>query len=282
MEEKQKNQKQIRKSSAGDTDLINSSEQDKLSASSAGEKLKEKKNEFKIDIEEMTKAGVYFGHRTSRSHPKMQPYIEGIKNTVHIIDLKKTAQKLEEALKFIKGLILEGKVILFVGTKVQSKNLTKDIAQECSMPYVSERWLGGSFTNFGTILKRMKLLKDLEEKKAKGEIRDYSKKERIKLERAIQGMKMKFEGIRTLERLPDAIFVLDMRKDKLAVKEARSKGVKVIGVCDTNVDPNMADYPIPANDDAISSVKYILEKVKEIILTTKSKEPETIKHEQNK
>ena len=228
-------------------------------------KEKTKKVDFKLDTEEMAQAGVHFGHRTSRVHPKMQPYLYGVRNTVHIIDLEKTKEKFEEALKFIQELISENKILLLVGTKIQVKDLVKEIAKDCSLPYVNERWLGGTFTNFEIIKKRIEYFKDLEKKKAAGELEKYTKKERAKIDQEIRDLEIKFGGIKNLEKLPDAILVLDMKKDEAAVKEARMKGVKVIGISDTNVDPTLADYPIPANDDAISSVKYILEKIKEVI-----------------
>ena len=228
-------------------------------------KEKTKKVDFKLDTEEMAQAGVHFGHRTSRVHPKMMPYLYGVRNTVHIIDLEKTKEKFEEALKFIQELISENKILLLVGTKIQVKDLVKEIAKDCSLPYVNERWLGGTFTNFEIIKKRIEYFKDLEKKKAAGELEKYTKKERAKIDQELRDLEIKFGGIKNLEKLPDAILVLDMKKDEAAVKEARMKGIKVIGISDTNVDPTLADYPIPANDDAISSVKYILEKVKEVI-----------------
>lgn len=235
------------------------------------EEKKNKEDEFNLDLEEMLRAGLHFGHRQSRGHPKMAPYLQGIRNTVHIIDLEKTAQKLREALKFIQELISQEKILLFVGTKIPIKNLVKEVAEKVGFPYVNERWLGGTFTNFEVIKKRVEYLKDLERKKESGELEKYTKKERIKINEELRKLKIKFEGIKEMERLPDAIFVIDMKKDYLAVKEARMKGIKVIGISDTNVDPTLADYPIPANDDAISSVKYILDKVQEVILSAKTK-----------
>jgi len=227
--------------------------------------VKAKKVDFKITPEEMAQAGLHFGHRTSRVHPKMIPYLYGVRNTVHIIDLEKTKEKLEEALKFIQELIIEKKILFIVGTKIQVKDLVKDMATECKLPYVNERWLGGTFTNFETIKKRIEYFKDLERKKAEGELEKYTKMERAGIDRELKDFDFKFEGIKNLERLPDAIFVLDMKKETTAVKEARMKGIKVIGISDTNCDPTLADFPIPANDDAIPSLKYILEKVKETI-----------------
>jgi len=230
------------------------------------------KQEFNLDVEEMAKAGLHFGHKTSKIHPKMEPYLYGVRNTIHIIDLEKTKEKLEEALNFIKNLISENKTLLIVGTKIQVKDLVKNMAKDCSLPYINERWLGGTFTNFEVIKKRIDYFKDLEKKKTEGQLEKYTKKERAKIDQELRDLEIKFGGIKNLEKLPDAIFVLDMKKDALAVKEARKKGILVIGISDTNVDPTLADYPIPANDNAISSVKYILDKVREVILKAKSKD----------
>ena len=238
-------------------------------AGPTGQAKIEKKKDFKINTEEMAQAGLHFGHRTSRINPKMMPYLSGVRNTVHIIDLEKTKEKFEEALKFIRQLISENKILLMVGTKVQVKELVKEMAIECGLPYVNERWLGGAFTNFGIIKKRIEYFKDLEKKKAGGELEKYTKKERANIDEELRDLDTKFGGIKNLEKLPDAIFVLDMKKENLAVKEARMEGIKVIGITDTNVDPTFADYPIPANDDAISSVKYILDKVVEVIKKAK-------------
>jgi len=232
---------------------------------------KEKKEDFNIDPEKMAEAGLCFGHRTSRINPKMKPYIYTARNSVHLIDLEKTAEKLKEALKFIQKLVSENKTLLLVGTKIQVKNLVKDFAEECNLSYINERWLGGTFTNFKIIRKRVEYFKELEEKKQKGALMKYTKKERGEIDKELKNLEIKFGGIKNLDSFPDAIFVLDMKKDDLAIKEARKKGIKVIGIADTNVDPTLADYPIPANDDAISSVKYILDKVKEVILKTKPK-----------
>jgi len=226
---------------------------------------------FDINTEEMAKAGLQFGHRTSRVHPQMKPYIFGAKNTIHLIDLEKSAEKLREALDFIKKIISEKKTLLLIGTKIQIKDLVKQTAQECQLPYVNERWLGGTITNFETIKKRITYFKDLENKKKMGELAKYTKKERAKIDKELKDLEVKFEGIKNLEKIPEVIFVLDMKKDELAVKEAKKKGVSVIGIADTNINPKLADYPIPANDDAISSVKYILERVKEVICQTLNK-----------
>jgi small subunit ribosomal protein S2 len=218
-----------------------------------------------LDIEQMQTAGLHFGHRVSRLHPKMKQYVVGVKNNVHIIDLEKTSKELQKALAFIASMAKEGKTVLFVGTKIQMKALVKSAAQDSSMPYVIERWLGGTFTNFETILKRVQYFKELESKKATGELEKYTKKERSMFDKELEILRRKFEGIRNLSKLPDAVFILDVKKDITCAKEARRKGIKIVGVVDTNIDPTLVDYPIPANDDAISSIKYILEKATETI-----------------
>ncbi|MBM3251043.1 MAG: 30S ribosomal protein S2 [Candidatus Nealsonbacteria bacterium] len=240
-------------------------------------KIKEKREKeekrgeenFGINAEEMARAGLNFGHRASNIHPKMKPYIVGIKNTVNIIDLEKTAEGLKQALRFIQKIIFEKKVLLLVGTKIQIKDLVKNIADDCGLPYVNERWLGGTITNFGTIKKRIDYFKDLEVKKEKGELEKYTKKERAGIDKELRDLGVKFGGIRNLEKIPEAIFVLDIKKDDLAIREAKRKGIVVIAIADTNVDPTLADFPIPANDDAISSVKYILDKVAEAVKKVK-------------
>lgn len=236
-----------------------------------GKSKKEKKDEFGINLEEMARAGVGFGHHTSKCYPRMKQYIFGARNTVHIIDLEKTSEKLKEALRFIQEFVSEGKILLLVGTKIQHRKTIKEIAKEHNLPYVSERWLGGTFSNFEVIRKRVEYFKELEKKQKEGGFEEYTKKEKIKLNRELEKLRMKFEGIKDMTRIPDAIFVVDIKKDGLAVKEAKMKGVKVIGIVDTNIDPFLADFPIPANDDAISSVKYILDKVSEVIKKTKIK-----------
>jgi small subunit ribosomal protein S2 len=224
---------------------------------------------LEIDTKEMMEAGVHLGHRTSKLHPKMGKFILGIRNTVHVIDLKKTAEHLEKALEFLQQLSKTGGTLLLVGTKPPLRNLVEKIAKDCNLPYVTERWLGGTFTNFEVISKRAKYFKELQRKKEAGELEKYTKKERQKFEKELQDLQTKFEGIKDMEKLPEAVFLCDIIKDKLALKEAKMKGIKTIAIVDTNADPTLVDYPIPANDDAISSVKYILEKVKEVIKKTK-------------
>lgn len=218
-----------------------------------------KKVKIKLpSLEEMLKAGVHFGHRTSKWNSKMKPYIFTTRNNVHIIDLEKTQEKLAETLKFIQKIKEKKGILLFVGTKVAAKEITSQIAKKCRMPYVNERWLGGTLTNFGIISKRLEYFRDLEEKKKKGELKKYTKKEQHQFGVELQKLERQFGGIKKMIKLPEGLLVIDVQKEKLAVKEARMKNIPVIGLCDTNADPSIIDYPIPANDDAITSLKLIL------------------------
>lgn len=242
----------------------------------------EKNNKQELDviedaeIEEMMKAGLHFGHQKNKKHPKMEQYIYGVRNGVSVIDVSKTRIKLNEALDFIYKSALNGKSVLLVGTKVQVKNLTKETAEECEIPYINERWLGGTITNFEIIKKRVDHLKNLEKRKEDGDLEKYTKKERIKIDREIDSLRVKFHGLKSLSKIPDIIFVLDVTHDDLAIKEAQVKKIKTVGIVDSSGNPDIIDYPIPANDDALSSVKYILDKFKEVIIKA-SKEKENKK-----
>jgi small subunit ribosomal protein S2 len=230
-----------------------------------------KGNKFDIDTNKMMEAGAHLGHQISKLHPKMKDYIFGVRNTIHIIDLEKTAVQLEKALEFIEELTKKGGILLLIGTKIPLRNLVKETADDCGIPYVNERWLGGTFTNFKIILERIKYFRGLEIEKKDGKLEKYTKKERVQFDKELKNLEVKFGGIENLEKIPEAIFVCDVKNDILAIKEARAKGVEVIAIVDTNVDPNLVDYPICANDGAVSSVQYILEKVKEAILSAKLK-----------
>ena len=219
---------------------------------------KEKEDKYQLSLEGMLKAGVHFGHKKSRRNPKMDPYIFGTRNNINIIDLEKTLDLFREALNFIEEIVQKKGTILLVGTKKQAKGAVRAVAEKAEIPYVNERWLGGTFTNFSNISKRIKYLIDQKEALEKGRLADYTKLERLKLEKALNKLEEKMGGLKRMTKIPDAVFVLDIKKDNLAVKEARQKGVKVIGLVDTNCDPTEVDYPIPANDDALSSLKYIL------------------------
>lgn len=221
------------------------------------------------EIEEMIKAGVHFGHSKTKRDPAMSQYIFGTRNNVEIIDLVQTKEKLKQSLDFIKNLASKGKTILLVGTQPAAKKVIEETGEEANMPKVSLRWIGGTLTNFKVISKRIETLERLEKEKATGEFEKYTKKERLDLDREIASLKTKFEGIRNMSKLPDAVLILDIKKDLTCAREARRKGIKIIGVVDTNIDPTLVDYLIPGNDDAISSIKYILEKIQETILNSK-------------
>ena len=227
-------------------------------------------DEVKIDVDEMLASGLGVGHTVSRLHPKMKDYVSGIKNNTNVIDLEKTAKELSRALKFISNIIADNKKIIFVGTKIQIKELVKKAAEDCDVPYVSERWLGGIFTNFTTISKRVEYFKAMENKKSIGEFEKYTKKERLKIDKELESLRVKFEGIKNMTKLPEAVFIADLKKDIICAREAKIKGIFIVAITDTNVDPTIVDYPIPANDDAISSVKYILDKVSETVKNAKS------------
>jgi len=227
--------------------------------------------DIKLSVEEMEKAGVNFGHKVSKLHPKMKPYVSGIKNNVHTFDLEKTSKEFSKALEFIARIISEGKTMIFVGTKIQMKSLVKTAAEECGMPYVTERWLGGTFTNFETIQKRVNYFKDLERRRASGDLAKYTKKEQLDFDKELALLKIKFEGIKNMAKLPEAVFIFGLDKDITCTREAKRKGIKIIALCDTNINPDIADYPVPANDDAISAVRYIIDKVKDAIISAKKK-----------
>jgi small subunit ribosomal protein S2 len=211
-----------------------------------------------ISLENMLKNGVHFGHMKSRRHPKMDEYIYTTRNNINIIDLQKTLKKLEEAMAFLKSVQKEGKPVLFVGTKKQTRALVRSLAERLSMPYVVERWIGGTFTNFKVIRNRAKYLREAEEMIAKGEFKKYTKLEQLKKMEEIEKLEKRMGGIKDMAELPGAVFVADVKDSAIAVQEARKLNVPVAGIVDTNTDPSSIDYPIPANDDAISSLKFVL------------------------
>lgn len=216
-------------------------------------------------IEEMLKAGMHFGHRTSKWHPKMAPFIYGSRNGIHVIDLAKAKEALSGALEFVKKTAAEGKVILFVGTKMQAKKIVRKSAEEAGMPYVCEKWLGGTLTNFAIIKKLIKNYKDLLEKKQAGKLEKYTKKEQLEFDRTIARLEIKVGGLVSLNKVPDVIFIWDIKKEKTALTEARKKGVIIVAVCDTNSDPTGVDYIMPANDDATKTIKLIMKLAAEAV-----------------
>ncbi|MSU74929.1 MAG: 30S ribosomal protein S2 [Candidatus Magasanikbacteria bacterium] len=214
---------------------------------------------------EMLKAGVHFGHQRSRWHPKMQPYIFGLRNGVHVIDLDKTLEQLASALQYVHDLAAKGKVILFVGTKRQARELVKVAALDCGMPYLTERWIGGLITNFDEFKRRMKKYKGIKEMFATGEIEKYTKKEQVVFQKQVEKMEKYLAGLVTLEKLPDALYIADLRVEKTAVAEAVRLNIPMVAVCDTNVDPTKVNYAIPANDDAVNSIKMIVNLMAEAV-----------------
>jgi small subunit ribosomal protein S2 len=234
-------------------------------SAAAAEKKAEKESYFasldlaklEVSLELMMKNGVHFGHQKSRRNPKMNEYIFTTRKGINIIDLQKTKEKIEEALEFIKQVRKEGKEILFVGTKVQAKDIVKDAAQSCNMPYVVERWLGGTFTNFKVIKGRTRYLVDSQEGFEKGEFKKYTKFEQMKKLEELEKMEKRMGGIKYMAELPRAIFASSVKEDELAISEAKKMGIPVIAIADTNTNPSKVDFPIPANDDAISSLRLI-------------------------
>jgi len=216
-------------------------------------------------IKEMMKAGLHFGHKQTFNHPKAGYFIVKSYEAIAGIDLKETLKALQSALDFIKEIVKQEGKILFVGTTAGAKQLVKELAQKYNYPYVDERWLGGTLTNFKTLALRIKTLKELEEQKKSDAWDKYTKKERIQFQKELDQLQKKFAGIRTLDKLPNAIFIIDTGLNKIAVKEAKLLNIPIIGVLDTDDDPTIIDYPIPANDSAKSSIKYILSKVEEAI-----------------
>src|SRR5271169_1332766 len=216
-------------------------------------------------MKELLEAGVHFGHQTKRWNPKMKEYIFGERNGIYIIDLQKTLKMFKEASKFVQDLAAEGRIILFVGTKRQAQDAIAEEAQRCSMFYVNQRWLGGLLTNWITVQKSVKRLKELDEMATDGRYDLLPKKEVIKLERERKHLQANLAGIKNMTRLPDAIFVIDSNKEQIAVRESRKLGIPVVAVVDTNCDPSEVDYVIPGNDDALRAIRLFTSKISESI-----------------
>lgn len=229
-----------------------------------------------ISLLELLKSGAHFGHSASRWNPKMKPYIFAVRSGIHILDLEKTKKQLLLALTFAKDLASKGGTLLFVGTKKQSREIVKKAAIACNMPFVNIRWLGGTFTNFRTIQKTIRKMEKLESLKASGEIERYTKKERLMIEREIEKLKKLFEGIKDLKRIPEAVFITDVKHDLIAVKEARKSKVKVIGVVDSNSSPDGVDFVIPANDDATKATELIVGAMAEAINEARQSMPAAV------
>ncbi len=219
-----------------------------------------------VSMKQLLEAGVHFGHQTRRWNPKMKPYIYTNRNGIYIIDLQKTLKSLKSAYDFVRDSVMEGKTIIFVGTKKQAQAVIKEEADRCGAFYVNQRWLGGMLTNFSTIRKRVERLKELEEMENNGTFDVLPKKEVSKLRRELDKLRKYLGGVKDMEDIPDMIYVVDTRKEKIAIAEARKLGIPVIAILDTNCDPDVVDYPIPGNDDAIRAIKLITSVIASAVL----------------
>jgi len=219
-----------------------------------------------ISMKQLLEAGVHFGHQTRRWNPKMAPYIFTERNGIYIIDLQKTVKMVEEAYNFVRNTVSEGNTILFVGTKKQAQESIKEEAERCGMYYVNQRWLGGMLTNFQTIRRRVQRLRELEQMEMDGTFQVLPKKEVSKLLGEKQKLERFLGGIKDMDKLPGALFVVDPRKERIAIKEAQKLNIPIVAIVDTNCDPDEVDYVIPGNDDAIRAVKLLTNKIAEAVI----------------
>ena len=219
-----------------------------------------------ISMKQLLEAGVHFGHQTRRWNPKMAPYIYTERNGIHIIDLQKSVGKVDEAYKAIADIAADGGTVLFVGTKKQAQDAVRDEAIRCGMFYVNERWLGGMLTNFKTIQSRIARLREIERMQEDGTFEVLPKKEVIELKKELSKLEKNLGGIKEMKKLPDAIFVVDPKKERICIQEAHTLGITLVGIADTNCDPEELDYVIPGNDDAIRAVKLIVAKMADAVI----------------
>jgi len=222
--------------------------------------------EAPVSMKALLEAGVHFGHQTRRWNPKMRPFIFTERNGIHIIDLQQTVGRLGLALDFVRDIVAAGEQILLVGTKKQARESIEGEARRCAMPYVSNRWLGGTLTNFATIQKRIDFLLRREEERERGDYARLHKKEALKIDKEIEKLNRHLGGVKQMNRLPGALFIIDPALESIAVAEARRVEIPIIAMCDTNCDPDLIDYPIPSNDDAIRAVKLMTARVAEAVL----------------
>lgn len=225
-----------------------------------------------ISMKQLLEAGVHFGHQTRRWNPKMAPYIYTERNGIYIIDLQKTVGMVDDAYHAVADIAANGGTVLFVGTKKQAQDAIAVEAERCGMYYVNERWLGGMLTNFKTIQSRIKRLKDIEAMEADGTFDVLPKKEVIALRKELEKLQKNLGGIKEMKRIPDVIFVVDPKKEHICIQEAHALGIPLVGICDTNCDPEDLDYVIPGNDDAIRAVKLIVSKMAEAVIEAKQGE----------
>ncbi len=223
-----------------------------------------------LPMKSLLEAGVHFGHRTRRWNPRMKPFIFTERNGIHIIDLQQTMGKLEEAYNYVRDTVAQGGTILFVGTKRQAQETVQAEALRCGMPYVTQRWLGGTLTNFRTIRSRIDHMLKLEERQASGDLDKLPKKEALLLTREMAKLQQRLGGLRDLRRLPKALFVVDTKHEELAIAEATTLEIPIIAMCDTNSDPAPIAYPIPSNDDAIRAIKLLCGKIADAVIEGKN------------
>jgi len=230
-----------------------------------GRGLNQRKIVLSIGIKELLEAGVHFGHQTRRWNPKMKPFIFDARNGIHIIDLSKSLAQLETACDFLAKTVTKGGKVIFVGTKKQAQQAVKETAKECGQFFVTERWLGGTLTNYQTVKRSIARLREIEKMEADGSINNYVKQEQAVIRREAGRLVKYFDGIRTMDKMPGAMFVVDVKREHNAVAEARKLKIPIVAIADTNCDPDLVDYPIAANDDAIRSVRMILATVNQVI-----------------
>ena len=219
-----------------------------------------------VTIKELLEAGVHFGHQTKRWNPKMKKFLFGERNGIYIIDLQKTLKRFEEALNFVQDVAARGEAVLFVGTKKQAMDAIQEEAGRSGSPFVNRRWLGGTLTNFQTITRSISRLKQLEDMKATGKFEAFSKKEILRLEREMDKLNNALLGIKAMEQLPSAVFIIDPKKERIAVREARRLAIPVVAIVDTNCDPDEVDFPIPGNDDAIRAIRLITARLADAVM----------------
>lgn len=219
-----------------------------------------------VTIQDLLQAGSHIGHKKCKWNPKMAPFVFGVRNNLHIIDITKTLEKLNQAVDFMLETVKSGGTILWVGARIQTKDIIKNTAEELKMPYVSGRWIGGLFTNYKVVKDRLKYFKDLEEKFKKGELSKYTKREQLSFERQLKKMESEMGGLKNLTGMPQAIFVTDVNQEKDAILESKKIGIKVVAITDTSSDPTLVDYPIPANNDSLSSLGLIIDTIKKELL----------------
>lgn len=219
-----------------------------------------------VSLEKLLEAGAHFGHQAKRWNPRMKPYLYGVSEGIHVFDLIKTKEKLEEALEALRQAKKENKTVLFVGTKKQAQEKVKEVAIATGSFYITQRFLGGTFTNFEQIKKSIKKLRDLKEKMASGEFSSYTKKEKLLISREIENLEKNFAGISEMKQLPDLVIIIDTHKEYGALIESNKMGITTIGLVDSNANPDIVTYPIPINDDASNAINYVLELMKEALL----------------